>query len=504
MHTLVDLYQRILSHQWTGTIGLSSQEAMFGSTELAVMLQARQQCFERSIRHDDVVVMTVESDLDSITSMLTLWALGAVVVPVKRNVAERALTAIAVDCNARFVLHPGAGADLQPCATYQQAPATFVLRSRRNVSGSDRALIIYTSGSTGQPKGIILTHANVIAAMRAIASYLQIAADERILNLSPLSFDYGLYQVLFSLYCDCRVVLYDQEVNPITLVKAIERHQITTLPMLPVLATILAKGAAVCKKSLPSLRKLTNTGGHLDAATIDDLRAQFPSVQIFAMYGLTESKRALYLPPADICRKRGSVGIPMPGLEARVFNEVVQEDGSTCFIEAAAGQIGHLFVRGPSVMQGYTRTDAGAGARLIPGAYRDDNWLDTGDLFVQDEEGYFFFKGRAKELIKQGGYCLYAAEIESAVLAHPQIQHASVVGTSDRFGNELACLFIMLHEAAPETVNDDPVVLEKSVRDWVQQTLGPDYCPRIIKVVDEVKLSVNGKIDKKQMLAAYS
>ena len=90
------------------------------------------------------------------------------------------------------------------------------------------------------------------------------------------------------------------------------------------------------------------------------------------------------------------------------------------------------------------------------------------------------------------------------MLAHPQIQHASVVGTSDRFGNELACLFIMLHEAAPDTVNDDPVVLEKSVRDWVQQTLGPDYCPRIIKVVDEVKLSVNGKIDKKQMLAAYS
>ena len=148
-------------------------------------------------------------------------------------------------------------------------------------------------------------------------------------------------------------------------------------------------------------------------------------------------------------------------------------------------------------MQGYTRCDSGAGARLIPGQYRDDNWLDTGDLFTRDEDGYFFFKGRAKELIKQGGYCLYATDIEKSVLAHNHIQFASVVGTKDRFGNEIACLFIKLEEDA---INAS----EKDIFRWIELTLGPDYCPRVIKVVEEVKLSINGKIDKKQMLATYN
>src|SRR5690606_5641819 len=190
----------------------------------------------------------------------------------------------------------------------------------------------------------------------------------------------------------------------------------------------------------------TNTGGHLDEHSIDALLAQMPQLQIYAMCGLTESKRALYLPPADIHRKRGSVGMPIPALEAKVFNEMLQEDGRRCYQEARPGEIGHLFVRGPSVMHGYTRCDTDAGARLIPGQSRDDNWLDTGDLFMRDEDGYFYFKGRAKELIKQGGYCLYAADIEKAVLAHAHIQFASVVGSKDRFGNEIACLFIKLDE----------------------------------------------------------
>lgn len=496
MHTLTDLFQRVVSLKWQGSIGLSSETGAIRAPEFFGLLTACLNRLETHIKHNDVVLVRVDSNLESICLILTLWQLGAVVVPVKRNVDSSALALIAEDCNARYLIDP-AGDDVQPLSSYQETTGHFVFHCSPKVSGTDRALIIYTSGSTGNPKGIILSHTNVITALRAISDYLKIDPQERILNISPLSFDYGLYQVLFAIYKDCSVILYDEAVNPITLVKAIERQQITLIPALPVIATLLAKGAQICKKSLPMLRKLTNTGGHLDEHTIDALLAQMPNLQIYAMYGLTESKRALYLPPADIHRKRGSVGIPMPGLEAKVFNEVAQEDGSFRYIEAAPGQIGHLYVRGPSVMQGYTRSDADAGARLIPGLYRDDNWLDTGDLFMRDEEGYFYFKGRAKELIKQGGYCLYAADIETAVLAHAQIQFASVVGTKDRFGNEIACLFIKLDDHALQHPPQD-------ILDWIELTLGADYCPRMIKVVEDIKLSVNGKIDKKQMLAAYS
>ena len=213
------------------------------------------------------------------------------------------------------------------------------------------------------------------------------------------------------------------------------------------------------------------------------------------MYGLTESKRALYLPPEDLQRKKGSVGKPMPGLEAKVFLRQPHEDGRPGFVEAQPNEIGSLFVRGPSLMQGYTRQDNNAGCQLIEGAYREDLWLDTGDLFSCDEDGYFYFKGRSKDLIKQGGYCLYASEIEEQVLQHPAVEFASVAGTHDRFGAEIACLFFTLHREHAESAD--------AVMAWIKQTLDPDYCPRIIKAIDDIKLSVNGKIDKHQLLAAY-
>lgn len=463
--------------------------------QLAQKLNVDHQHLRQYICHGDVVLLKVDTTMQAISKLFCLWQLGAVIVPVKSNIAVQAINDIAIDCNAKYLLDSNMH-DVHSFEHYIKPNSPFIFHQAPRVCGSDQALIIYTSGSTGNPKGIILTHNNVISALRAISDYLDITPDERILNISPLSFDYGLYQILFSVYCNCHVVLYDERVNPFTLVKAIERHNITLIPALPVIATLLEKGAAITKKTLPSLRKLTNTGGHLSETTIDALRARFPDLNIYAMYGLTESKRALYLPPEDIQRKRGSVGIPMPGLEAKVFVETRCPKGDITYTEARSGQIGSLFVRGPSVMQGYTRIDSTSSARIISGNYRDDNWLDSGDLFTQDDEGYFFFKGRAKELIKQGGYCLYATDIENTVLKHPEIQFASVVGTHDRMGSEIACLFIKLQEPSP---SDHQPILS-----WVKHTLGADYCPRILKVIEDMKLSVNGKIDKKQMLAAYS
>jgi len=492
MHTLADLYHRVSNGQWKGRIGLSSQTDQMECAELGKRVDAVRESLAADVRHGDIALVKVSASISSVADLLGLWSLGAVVVPLKSAMDERAVSGIAQDCNARFIVESG---DISTLESYIEPRQRFVTCRTQRVSGSDQALIIYTSGSTGTPKGIMLSHNNVMTALRSIADYLQIDTRERILNISPLSFDYGLYQVLFALYCDCSVVLYDENVNPITLVKAIERHEITLLPALPVIAIMLEKGAALSRKTLSSLRKLTNTGGHLSESTIDALCRRFPELQIFAMYGLTESKRALYLPPEDLHRKKGSVGIPMPGLEAKVFLRTHADAGQDVYEEAPAGEVGTLFVRGPSVMQGYTRNDSGAGAQIHSGAYRDDNWLDTGDLFLQDEEGYFYFKGRQKELIKQGGFCLYATDIEEAVIAHPAIEFASVVGTNDRTGAEIACLFIKPHIDHPAT--------QKEILAWIKTNLDADYCPRMIRFIENVSLSVNGKIDKKQLLADH-
>ena len=216
-----------------------------------------------------------------------------------------------------------------------------------------------------------------------------------------------------------------------------------------------------------------------------------PFVKIFAMYGLTESKRALYLPPEDIDRKRGSVGIPMPGLEAKIFKEQYQQDGSKYYIETETNEIGVLYLRGASVMQRYCDTKAKGGTEIISGEYRDDNWLNTGDLFLRDEEGYFYFKGRSKDLIKQGGYCIYPRDIEDHVLKHPNVYLCTVLGQFDQQENEIAHIFINLQEDSKERRDE--------LHKWLSEEIDSNSLPRKITFSSNIPLTDNGKIDKAKL-----
>ncbi|WP_404364291.1 class I adenylate-forming enzyme family protein [Marinobacter sp.] len=434
------------------------------------------------------VLLSSSNTVETAAAFVALWHLGATIVPVKAPLPPEGLNELARDCNARLLYCPESRM-LDALASYAPERALFVTRSRRVVTGCDLALIIYTSGSTGRPKGIMLSHANVISALRSIAFYLKMAPTDRILCLSPLSFDYGLYQLLLTLYCNCDLVLYNEMFHPVKLINAIEKHEVTVVPAVPLVATLLLKGLSLSPDTcFPTLRCITNTGGHLPVRSILELRRRLPHALICPMYGLTESKRALYLPPEDIDRKPGSVGIPMPGLDAKVFREALDDTGNTTFVEVNDGEVGTLFVRGSSVMQGY-RNAARGGAEIVAGDYRDDNWLCTGDLFRRDEEGYFFFAGREKELIKQGGFCLYPSEIEALVQSNDQVELAVAVASEDPFGNETACLFVKLTESGDR----------REFGRWLTQRLARDYTPRRIEFIDQLPYTTNGKIDKKAL-----
>ncbi|MFE8073099.1 class I adenylate-forming enzyme family protein [Marinobacteraceae bacterium S3BR75-40.1] len=494
-HTLGDVYRHVVQGHWRGSIEHSSGGPVYRTKKLGQLARHSSDALRlHGVTSGDRVIVAMDTSVECIATLLACWHLGAAAVPMKAESLAPNLNAIASDCNARCVIYPHKDqCDILP--GYLAPDSRFLFRTPPRPTASDLALIIYTSGSTGQPKGIMLSHGNVLAAMRSITDYLQIDENERILCASPLSFDYGLYQVLFAFYCECNVALYDQTVHPITLIKALEKHATTLLPVVPLIATLIEKGLPLAKISLPSLKKITNTGGHLPESTIASIKRQLPEVSIFAMYGLTESKRALFLPPQDLERKTGSVGIPMPGLEAKVFREIESVRGLPRYQEVEPGEIGILMVRGASVMQGYTRAESCAGAEVIGGLYRDDNWLNTGDLFYYDADGYFYFQGRAKDLIKQGGYCLYPLELERTIQLEESVELCSVVGTEDGFGNEIACLFIQLNDDTPQN--------RKALTDKLKTTLGVDYMPRQVRFVDNMFFSVNGKIDKKRMLAEF-
>ena len=486
LFSLSDLFVKLQQKLWDGQIHFYPSGQTFSHEAMTAHQDWLEQNLQFSFGDKIIVVSTVTPE--TVSTLLWLWNKGAVVVPVKHDMKMDAIPKIADDCHAHAMIKDQDITELEPSP---QPKLLFRENNTRQVCGTDLALLIYTSGSTGTPKGIMLTHSNVITAMNSIATYLKIGSDEHILGLSPLSFDYGLYQLLFSLAFDCQITLFEENFHPIKVVKALDEQQITLLPVVPAMAISLSKVIRVLKRKLPHLRKLTNTGGHLGETVIDDLVNLVPQLDVYAMYGLTECKRALYLPPDKTHKKRGSVGITIPGLEAKLFNSVQCEDGQH-YQEVITGEVGQLFVRGATVMQGYYG-NANAGANLIPGNYRDDNWLATGDLFTQDEDGYFYFKGRTKELIKQAGFCIYPTESEAIIEKSSLVHLAAIIQSQDKFGDEIACLCVQLHDHTTEN--------EDVFKDWLKNNIDSDYRPREVLFTNKMQLTANSKVDKKFLLA---
>lgn len=481
---LSELYDKVTSNQWSGEIILSDTKEQL-TVELLEFAISQLTTKTSHLLHGDKILVRVISPLPAIAIMLAAWQKGLVVVPVKGDASKSTLEVIANDCNAKAIID---GDKIIPCNHYTEEESVFSFLSCPKVNGSDLAMIIYTSGSTGTPKGIMLTHNSVVTSLKSISKYLRIDSDEVILGLSPLSFDYGLYQVLFAIFNDCQLILTQNSFHPLKVIKLMDEYQVSLLPLVPAMANSLEKIVQITKNKLPSLKKITNTGGHLSEAVIQAWKKHCPDLSVFAMYGLTECKRALYLEPEKWLEKIGSVGKPVPGLEAKLFRESLVL-GKNKYKEVASGEVGELFVRGSALMQCYYNSNAKGGAQIIAGRYRDDNWLATGDLFIKDEEGYFYFKGRSKELIKQAGFCIYPTEVEAIIEKCEFVNLAAIIPSEDRFADEIACLFIQLHQSDLEN--------QEAFKSWLNENVESDYRPRVIKFTEEMALTANGKIDKK-------
>jgi long-chain acyl-CoA synthetase len=484
-HTLSELFDRLIP----GSAGCGRIVDTTGmELNHAGVRRVRDQLINVGIGYRDRVLVTSDAGTKSMEWFVAVWSLGAVLIPVDANASEETLNSIADDSGAR-ALCEAAKDVVKELANEPLTRRRFLLERPARVTGVDLAMIIYTSGSTGVPKGIMLTHTNVLAALRAIVKYLSVCNDDVILAVPPLHFDYGLYQALFAFQSGCTTVLSRGTFSPVALVSAVERFRPTIVPVVPAIGHLLAKTLATFKKTASSVRLITNTGGHLPIGTIHALRESFPMAGVMPMYGLTESKRALFLSPDEIDHRPDSVGKPMPGLDARVFLKAEYPDGDTGYIEAKPGQIGLLYVRGSSVMQGYVDAASGGGAKLIYGDYRDDNWLCTGDLFSSDEDGYLYFHGREKDLIKQAGYCLYPREIERRIEQFDEVVAANVIGGTDENGDEIAELFVQLQ----------PSSSKHALQTWIESHLDRSVRPRRIHQIDNWPLTSNGKIDRAQL-----
>ena len=347
----------------------------------------------------------------------------------------------------------------------------------------DLAAIIYTSGSTGEPKGVMSAHYNMVAAAKSITQYIGNVENDIILNVLPLSFDYGLYQVLMAFLFGGTVVLEKSFLYPYKILEKVVEEKVTGFPLVPTMAALLLQMEDLSKFNFSHLRYMTNTAAALPVAYIRKLQSIFPQVKIFSMYGLTECKRVSYLPPDQVDKRPDSVGIPIPNEE--VF--VVDGNGN----EVPPGEVGELVIRGSNVMQGYWNAPEETAKRYRPGRYRGEALLYSGDLFRRDEEGYLYFVARKDDMIKTKGERVSPKEIENALCELEGVAEAAVIGVPDEIFGQAIKAFVVQKKGAG--------VKEKDVVGYCTKNLESFMVPKYVEFMDSFPKSPSGKIDKKQL-----
>ncbi|OQX94395.1 AMP-dependent synthetase, partial [candidate division KSB1 bacterium 4572_119] len=266
----------------------------------------------------------------------------------------------------------------------------------------DLAALIYTSGSTGQAKGVMTTHHNMISAARSIIQYLDNSEDDIVFNVLPLSFDYGLYQIIMTFMFGGTVVLFNSFLYMHQVLEIITREKVTGFPVVPTIVAMLLQMQNLKKYDFSKLKYISNTAAALPVEHIRKLQNLFPGIKIYSMYGLTECKRVSFLPPQELTKKPSSVGKAMNNCE--VF--VVDKEGN----EVEAGQEGELVIRGSNVMQGYWNDPVLTDETYRQGSYPEDRMLHSGDYFKKDNEGFLYFFGRKDDIIKSRGEKVSARE----------------------------------------------------------------------------------------------
>jgi acyl-CoA ligase (AMP-forming) (exosortase A-associated) len=438
-----------------GALALVHGPARLDYAALAAQVDAAAQALlDAGIGRGERVAVYLEKRTEAVAAMFGAAAAGAVFVPVNPLLKADQVAYILRDCNVRVLLTSperwrllepvlGACPDLRTVFVTGAVAAAPLLAwerpagpalARHRVIDADLAAILYTSGSTGSPKGVVLSHRNLVAGARSVAGYLALTPQDRLLALLPLSFDYGLSQLTTAFCAGASVVLINH-LFPRDVVQAVADEGITGLAAVPPLWMQLAQ---LDWRACSTLRLLTNSGGAMPRATTSALQAALPGAQLFLMYGLTEAFRSTYLAPAELARRPDSIGRAIPNAEVLV----VRPDGTLC----EADEEGELVHRGALVALGYWNDPARTAERFRPAPGQDaalpgrEMAVWSGDTVRRDAEGFLYFVGRSDDMIKVSGYRISPTEIEEAVhasrlaedvaafgVAHPQLGQAIVL-----------------------------------------------------------------------------
>jgi len=449
----------------------------------------------RGVERGERVVLYLDNSVEAVAGVFAVLQAGAVFSVVNPATKLDKLAYILNNCTARAILtEPRLLATAEQavrnapsvaftlCSPFEE-PAQPQGRAPSPGIDLDLAMIVYTSGSTGFPKGVMMTHQNVVTAAASITTYLESSPDDVVLSVLPLAFDYGLYQALMAVKVGATLVLEKSLTYPAVLLERLRRERVTGLPLVPTIAAVLLQLKDLAPGMFPDLRYVTNTAAALPPAHIARLQDLFPTARLYSMYGLTECKRCTWLPPEELGRRTGSVGIAIPGTEAYV----VDDEGR----RAPPGVVGELVIRGGHVMKGYWGDPEATARALRPGPFPWEKVLHTGDFFYADAEGFLYFVGRKDDIIKSRGEKVSPKEVENVLYEMPGIREAAVVGVPDPILG-MAIKAVVVAQAGV-------ALTEREVIRHCARRLEEFMVPRQVEFRDALPKSENGKISRRQV-----
>jgi acyl-CoA ligase (AMP-forming) (exosortase A-associated) len=468
------------------------------------------------VAREDRAAIFLEKRFETVVAMLGTSVAGGAFVPVNPLLKPAQVAHVVRDSGARVLVTSAARLrlvedaladcpDLEhvlvvdgPAPAGGRLPVTeWSAEPRSTVRGGpsvdvDVAAILYTSGSTGLPKGVVLSHRNLVVGAQSVSQYLHNTAEDVILSVLPLSFDAGLSQLTTALNVGAHVVLLNY-LAPADVPRACARWGVTGLTCVPPLWVQIAQ-LEWPDEARATLRYFANTGGRMPKTVLDRLRDVFPTASPYLMYGLTEAFRSTYLDPAEVDRRPDSIGKAIPNAEVLVL----RPDGTRC----EPGEPGELVHRGALVALGYWGDPERTAQRFRPvpgptsGHRPPEVAVWSGDTVVADEEGFLYFVGRDDEMIKSSGYRVSPNEVEEAALRTGRVVDAVAFGAEDaRLGQR-----IVLVVAGADGAEVDITGLVADLR----AALPTFMVPAEVVVRDELPRSPNGKYDRPRVRAEYA
>lgn len=436
---------------------------------------------------DRVLLLGVANSFEWIATYIGILAAGLICVPLSSNLTTDDLCEVVELTNALFAVVLSASflscvtkiPSIQPITPDEVNgwEACEAMQSKASVqtTDDDLAALMFTSGSTAKPRGVMVTHGNIVANTESIIRYLELRESDRMFAVLPFHYCFGTSLLHTHLRVGGSLVLEPTFMYPDRSLDRMLQSECSGFAGVPFHYQVLTRTPAFKRLRFPKLRYMQQAGGALPVACIRELRRALPDTKIFVMYGQTEATARLsYLPPEFLDAKPGSIGRGIPGVNLQVLNERGEE--------VAPGEVGEIVAEGKNISPGYWRDSAETKKNFRNGK------LYTGDLATVDKDGFIYIVGREKDFLKIGGTRVSSAHIEQLMLECDDVLEVAVVSMPDVLLGEAVRAFVVPRYSE--------VDIEASVRAFCGKQLPPQLVPREIIAMRALPRNDGGKTSR--------